>query len=182
MKTEAEKIKQCNIIDVAVSFSAIGRIFKRGSTEKIRKKLYECIDEFFDVRSEEEYCKKHKEFCEWITENIMTSRRKGKLTKASKKASWGQAAKMIDITLKVCIYYCKLPSPSVSSKIVPWLNGGIDTTILKNLKKKCDPPFLRGISTLAAINRETYDKLQRCILFLLHIIPKAYCHTTLTSS
>jgi CRISPR/Cas system-associated endonuclease/helicase Cas3 len=163
MTKEAEKAKELMIIDMAVSFSAIGRVFRKGSIEKIRKKLYEHIEDFFSVSSEEEYCKRHMEFCEWITENIMTAKRRGNEIKVPKKASWGQAAKLIDVAMKACIYYCKLPSPSASSRIAPWLNAGIDTAILKDLKKKYDLPFLRGISTLADINKETYDELQKII-------------------
>jgi hypothetical protein len=163
MKTEVEKAKQRNIIGMAISFSAAERIFDKGSTEKMRKKLYEYIDEFFNASSEEQYRKKHREFCKWMTENIMTSKRKGKAIKASKKASWGQAAKVIDIALKVCIYYCKLPSPSASSKIMAWLNRGIDTAILKDLKRKYHRPLLGGIFTLADITEEVYDELQNII-------------------
>lgn len=163
MKMEVEEAEQRNIIDMAISFSATGRIFEKGSTEKMRKKLYECIDEFFNAPSEEQYHKKHREFCKWITENIMTSGRKGRATNTSKKASWGQAAKVIDIALKVCIYYCKLPSPSESSRIVPWLNGGIDTALLEHLKKEYHRPLLKGVFTLADITEEVYDELQNLI-------------------
>jgi hypothetical protein len=131
MKTRAEEAKQRNIIDMAISFSAMGRIFGKGSTDKMRKKLYEYIDEFFNAQSKEQYNKKHREFCKWMTENITRSKKEGKAANPSKKASWGQAAKVIDIALKVCIYYCNLPSPPASSRIVPWLNGGIDTALLR---------------------------------------------------
>lgn len=163
MKIEVEEAKQRNIIDMAISFSEMKRVFGKGSTDKIKKKLYEYIDEFFNAQSEEKYRKKHREFCKWMTENITRSKRKGKGVNSSKKASWGQAAKVIDIALKVCIYYCNLPSPSASSRIVPWLNGGIDTALLEYLRDKCDPPLPKRISTLADITEEVYDELQDLI-------------------
>jgi len=44
MKEKAEKVKVQNIIDMAISFTAMGRVFEKGSTEKIKAKLNNCIN------------------------------------------------------------------------------------------------------------------------------------------
>ena len=97
--------------------------------------------------------------------DIRTAERKNdeRLIKRSQYASWGQAAKVIDIVLKVCIYYCNLPSPEVSSKIIPWFNGAIDTRILEDFKKRYNSPIISRVSTIEDIDKAIYKKLQEMI-------------------
>jgi hypothetical protein len=165
MKEKAEEVKIQNIIDMAISFTAMGRVFEKGSTEKIKRKLNNCIKDFFNLSTKEEYYEKHKEFCEWFMTNIKTAERKkdGTIIKRSQYASWGQAAKVIDIVLKVCIYYCNLPSPEVSSKIIPWLNGAIDSRILEDFKKRYSSPLISQASTIEDIDKAIYKELQEMI-------------------
>jgi len=165
MKEKAEKAKIQNIIEMAVSFTAMGRVFEKRSAERIKAKLNNCIEEFFNLSTREEYHRKHKEFCEWFTTNIKTAERKkdGRIIKRSQYASWGQAAKVIDIVLKVCIYYCNLPSVGVSSKIIPWLNGAIDTPILHDFKKRYNPPMISQTSSIGDIDKVKYEELQKMI-------------------
>jgi hypothetical protein len=165
MKAKAEKVKIQNIIEMAVSFTAMGRVFEKGSTEKMKAKLNNCVEEFLNLSTKEEYQRKHKEFCEWFTTNIKTAERKkdGRIIKRSQYASWGQAAKVIDIALKVCIYYCNLPSAEVSSKIIPWLNGAIDSRILDDFKKRYNSSIISQASTIEDIDKATYEKLQQII-------------------
>lgn len=162
MKKNAITIKIQNIIDMAVSFTAMGRVFEKGSTKKIVEKLNKCIEEFFNLQTTEEYYKKHQEFCEWFMLNVKTAEKKknGKIIKNSQNASWGQSAKVIDIVLKVCIYYCHLPSCEVSSKIIPLLNGAIDTQILNELKKKYNSPIIADTHTIENIDKVKYEELQ----------------------
>ncbi len=165
MKEKAEKVKIQNIIDMAISFTAMGRVFEKGSTEKIKAKLNNYIKDFFNLSTKEEYYGKHKEFCEWFMKNIKTAERKKdeRIIKRSQDASWGQAAKVIDIVLKVCIYYCNLPSAEVSSKITPWLNGAIDSRILEDFKNRYSSPLISQASTIEDIDKATYEKLQEMI-------------------
>ena len=165
MKEIAEKAKRQNIIEMAVSFTAMGRVFEKGATEKIKAKLNCCIENFFNLTTEEEYKEKHKEFCEWFTRNIKTAERRkdGRIIKRSQYASWGQAAKVIDIVLKVCIYYCNLPSANVSSRILPWLNGAIDTRILNDFKKRYKSPLILQTFNIEDIDKERYEELQKII-------------------
>lgn len=165
MKEKAEKAKLKNIIELAISFSAMARVFEKGSTEKIEAKLHNCIEEFLSLSTEEEYHEKHEEFCEWFTRNIKTAERKkdGKIIKKSQYTSWGHAAKVIDVALKVCLYYCNLPSAEVSSKIIPWLNGAIDTALLNYLKEPDSPLIISQTYTLEDIDKIKYEELQKMI-------------------
>lgn len=150
---------------MAVSFSAMARVFEKGSAEKIKVRLNETVEDFFSLTSSEEYYKKHDNFCSWFTGNIKTAERwkNGKLIKESHFASWGQAAKVLDIALKVCIYYCNLPSVEDSSRILPWLNGAIDTPIMENLKMRYSAAILSETNTIESIDRQIYGQLQKLI-------------------
>lgn len=165
IKEKAKKAKIQNIVEMALSFSGMGRVFEKESTKEILMRLGNCIEEFFNVKTKEEYHKKHREFCKWFTNNIKTAERKkeGRIIKESQYASWGHASKVIDIFLKVCIYYCNLPSSEVSSKIIPWLNGAVDTKILKYLKKQYNSTIISKDSTIKDIDKEKYDELQKMI-------------------
>jgi hypothetical protein len=153
MKEKAKEAKVKNIIEMAATFSAMARVFKSESMEKIKPKVMECLEKLQDVRTESEYHKHHDEFCTWFTRTIKTA-------KTQRLASWGQAAKILDVALKVCVYYCHLPSEEASQRIVPWLNPAIDTPLLKNLKRRYD---FSGASTLADIDIEKYEELQKII-------------------
>jgi hypothetical protein len=165
MKQKAKEVKIQNIIDMAVSFSAMARVFEKGSAEKIKARLNETIEDFLSLKSSEEYYEKHDNFCSWFASNIKTAERlkHDKIIKESHLASWGQAAKILDIVLKVCIYYCNLPSVEDSSRILPWLNGAIDTPIMEDLKKRYSPAILSQTNTIESIDRQTYEELQKLI-------------------
>jgi len=165
MKQKAEKVKIQNIIDMAVSFSAMARVFEKGSAEKIKERLNESIVDFFTLNSKEEYYEKHENFCRWFTNNIKTAEREknNKIIETSQYASWGQAAKIIDIVLKVCIYYCNLPSVEYSSKVIPWINGAIDTPIMKDLRERFESQMTVQINTIESIDKAKYEELQKII-------------------
>ena len=68
----------------------------------------------------------HRDFCQWFVKTI-------KLAKTEEPSSYGHAAKVLDLALKVYVYYCKMPSPEKAESLMPRLNGGIDTPILRHL-------------------------------------------------
>lgn len=153
MKQKAQEAKIKNIVGIATAYPAMARVFKSRSMEKIKPKVRECLEKLQDVRAEDEYHKHHDEFCTWFTRTIKTA-------KTQRSASWGQAAKILDVGLKVCVYYCSLPSERVAERVLPWLNPAIDTPLLKDLKRRYD---FSGASTLAEIDREKYEELQKII-------------------
>ena len=161
---ESYKIK--NILDMALSFSSMTRVFDEGSNENIINHLEISIKNISSVKSEEEYQKIHIEFCEWFMKNIKTAekvKKMGSIIKKTQSASWGQGAKVIDVALKVYFYYCRLPTPERSDKIFPLLNGAIDTKILHYFKKRDNSSRLLKSSTLGTIDRGTYEFLQKMI-------------------
>jgi len=165
MKQKAKEVKIQNIIDMAVSFSAMARVFEKGSAEKIKAKLNETVEDFFSLKSSEEYYEKHGNFCSWFTSNIKTAERwkNDEIIKKSHFTSWGHAAKVLDIVLKVCIYYCNLPSVEDSSRILIWLNGAIDTPIMEDLKMRYSLAILSQTNTIESIDRQIYEELQKLI-------------------
>ena len=72
-KEETQRTKIKNIVDMAVSFSAMGRIFEEGATRTIQKKLYTGIKDFLNVKNSNELQKKHHKFCEWFVSSIKTA-------------------------------------------------------------------------------------------------------------
>jgi len=160
---KAAKIK--NILEMALDFTAMIRLFETGSKEKILFYLESFIPSILNSETELEYKDKHGEFCEWFVSNIKTAERykNGLLIKKSGYASWGQAAKVLDITLKVCVYYCHLPSCERADKMSVWLNGAIDTPILENLKKCYNCQLISKTSTIEGIDKEKYEEIQKMI-------------------
>jgi|GEM_PF-503865 len=155
MKERSHEIKMESIIDMAALYSGMARVFEKGSMDKIRNEIGKRINEFFNLKSKEEYIKKHEEFCNWFIKNVKVARRKDEKEGKNKStyASWGQAAKVMDMVMKVIFYYCKLPSEEYASKIMPWLNGAIDGKILNYLKKQ-----LKG-GHLKKYREEYYPKI-----------------------
>ena len=153
MKEKAEEAKLKNIVESATAYAAMARVFERGSMEKIKPKVEEFLSKLKEVSTEVEYHKCHEEFCRWFTRTIRRSKNQG-------SASWGQAAKILDVGMKFCVYYCRLPSERVAERVLPWLNSAIDTPLLKDLKRIYD---FSGASTLADIDREKYEELQKII-------------------
>lgn len=129
-KDEIEEIKRRNIIEMAIGFTVMMRVFKKGSINPIKTKLaYFLFDGIEAVTTKEGFDRIHNEFCEWFAKNIP-------MAKKDESASYGHAAKLLDVVLKVYVYYCSLPNPEKARLLLPFLNSGIDNPIFKNLYKK----------------------------------------------
>jgi len=141
--------KTKNIIDMAISFTGMTRVFKPKSSEKIRQKLMETLG----LLDKEDYEKLHSEFCDWLINNITTA--------SGSPPSYGQAAKIFDIAMKVIVSYCHLPEFSVASRIKPHLHCAVDTKIMLELKR--DYHFGKGLFTLSQVKKRHYDEFQNCL-------------------
>ena len=95
----AEDAKRNNILDMALTFTAMMRVFSKGSKQRIARQLRELTSDLPAITSAEGYEQAHKAFCEWFCREIHTAERKLKngKTKISKPTSYGQAAKVLDI-------------------------------------------------------------------------------------
>ena len=120
----AEQAKKRNIIDMAVGFAGIMPLFQEGSADLIKEKLTETFEALERIGLDEEFNKMHRAFCQWFVKTI-------KLAKTEEPSSYGHAAKVLDLALKIYVYYCKMLSPAKAELLTPRLNGVIDTPILQ---------------------------------------------------
>ena len=157
----AEQAKKRNIIDMAVGFAGMMPLFQERSADPIKLKLTESFESLERIGSDEEFNKMHRAFCQWFVKTI-------RLARTEEPSSYGHAAKVLDLALKVYVYYCNMPSPAKAEALTPWLNGAIDTHILSYLYKKLEdikgkpyPPHYSW--TIKVINKEDYDLLQKVI-------------------
>ena len=156
-----------NMLDMAYSFSAMSRVFKAGVKEEIIAQLKNNIGGFLNCSDLPDYEKKHKKFCNDFIKNLKIRtaqrKRKGKIIKKSQNVSYGEAAKVLDIALKVFVYYCGL-SKSLDPK---WLYLPIDNNVLHELKKHKVKyklqETLKGVSGLSDINEKIYHNLQKAM-------------------
>ena len=181
-KGEIEETKRKNIVEMAIGFTVMMRVFKKGSINLIKGKLADFL--FYEleaISTKEDFDRIHNEFCEWFVKNITMATK-------DEPVSYGHAAKVLDIVLKVYVYYCGLPNPEKAQCFLPFLNSGIDNPIFKNLYKKylkddgyksndIYPYFptlykyflennipLSGIISLTSIvGKDVYDFLQRLV-------------------
>ena len=102
----AAEIKRKNVIDMGLTFTAMIRLFEKGSKPKIAVKLYEEFQRLEKITNIKEFQAFHWGFCEWFKHNIKTAQRErnNKIIKSSGYARYGHAAKLLDVSLKVYIY------------------------------------------------------------------------------
>jgi len=157
----AKKAKYQNIIDMAVGFTAMLPLFQERSADLIKEKLAGLFEGLDRISSDQDFSKMHRDFCRWFVKTI-------RLTKAAEPPSYGHAAKVVDLTLKVYVYYCRMPSPAKAESLIPRLNGTIDTPILRYLFKKLEDIYGKSypphyLWTIKMITKEDYDLLQKVI-------------------
>lgn len=157
----AEKAKKQNIVTMAVGFTAMMPLFQERSTDLIRKKLTDFLEGLDCISTDQDFNKMHRDFCQWFVKTIM-------LANTPEHPSYCQAAGFLDLSLKVYVYYCKMPSPEKAESLMPMLNGAIDTPILRHLFKRVEvnygkpyPPH--HLWTIKMIDIEDYDFLQKVI-------------------
>jgi len=160
----AAKIKQKNVIDMALTFTAMIRLFEKGSKPKIAEKLYDGFRSLGKIQHIDAFQEFHKKICDWFTYNIRTAQkeRNNKVIKESVYASYGHAAKLLDVTLKVYVYYSSLPDKRVAETILPFLNTAIDNPILDHLKRSFPREYIPP-KTVEQIDENTYKMLQKLI-------------------
>lgn len=154
-------VKRKNVIDMAITFTAMIRVFEKGSKKRIVERLRHTFEKLEGVPNAKEYRSIHDSFCVWFTNDICTAERKknGRIIKRSGPASYGQAAKILDISMKVYVYYCSQPTQEISKQIIPFLNGAVDTPILNHLKSLYPAEAIKA-DTIESVDKETYNRLQ----------------------
>jgi len=74
--SEAHEARSENIIEIALEFSGMLRVFEEGSNVKIIPKLRELFKRLDSVKDKAEYDSAHAEFCSWFVANIRTAEKK----------------------------------------------------------------------------------------------------------
>ena len=163
-RDEADSIRAKNVVDMAVTFTAMIRVFEKDSKQKIVDRLEKSLAKLDGVSSEKEFNGVHSEFCEWFVKNIATASKtlKNKKEKKSQPASYGHAAKVFDIAVKVYVHYCHLPNCETAVILLPLLHGAVDTPIMKNLKSKYPNTGIKS-ETIESVGKSEYDALQRLV-------------------
>jgi hypothetical protein len=138
--------KTRNVIDMAIRFSVMGRVFKPDSLRLISRRLEKLLGQF----GKQDFEELHSSFCRWFMKTIKTT--------SGSPPSYGQAAKVLDVSLKVIVYYCHLPQASVAAKLIPRLYSPIDTPIMLYLKRKYHVG--KGLFSLSHVNKDAYRELQ----------------------
>ena len=161
---EAYSIRNKNIIDIAVSFSAMIRVFEQGSKQKIVGKLENSFSLLANIDGKDDFERIHSDFCEWFVKNVLTAEKvlKNKKIKKSRAASYGQAAKVFNVALKVYVYYCNLPDYETATRLQPMLHCAVDTLMMGHLKKKYPKENLEA-KTIEAVSKSDYVVLQKMV-------------------
>jgi hypothetical protein len=118
--------------------------------------------EITDLRNTEEFADFHESFCRWFIKNIKTAeraKRDGTIQKPSGAASYGQGAKVLDVVLKVYVYYCHLPDTNTAERISQWLNSAVDNNMMRYLEGLPGGVMLKA-NSIEQVDKDTYTKLQ----------------------
>jgi len=153
---EPQETRLHNIIDMGLGFSAMIRLFDKGTKRKLRKSMITTAKKVFMAKSEKEFKTVHSEFCQWGTKEIVLARK-------SHPASYGQIAKTLDVVLKVAVYYCHLPECEKSEQLSRWLNAAVDRRMMAMLKKHYRKAIESWPSAIEQIDSGSYIKIQEIV-------------------
>jgi len=165
-RLNAEDSAKLNVVDMALGFTSMMRLFEKGSKKKIRTQVIELLPRIYACRSELEFRNAHNDFCQWGIDNIRRAKRikDGKVVKQSGPPSYGQIAKTIDVVLHVVIHYVHRPVYTTDRKFSQWLNTAMDTKMMAFLSD-CYPdaltPWPKTIEQVET--REQYDAIQHTV-------------------
>ena len=158
---EASLIKIKCVIDMAIDFSAMTRVFEKRSKQKIAEKLEYYLGLLADIDRKDNFEKIHSEFCEWLVKNVCSSK-KDLENKNSQAASYGQAAKLFNVAAKVYVYYCHLPDCESNAMLLPMLHAALDNLMMKKLKEKYPKENIKA-QTISDVDKFEYVALQKLV-------------------
>jgi len=150
------------VVDMALGFAGMGRVFKKESTDPILNSLRRFLTGLDSVRDQSDYDQSHTGLCNWFTENIRTAEKKGKHPVPEGPCSYGQAAKVVNISAKVFVYYCGLPSADAAERLLPILHAAFDIKMIGHLKKRFPDANVTAADN-KAVNRCEYELLRSLV-------------------
>ena len=165
-RLDAEDAAKLNVVDMALGFTAMMRLFEEGSKKKIRKQVVDLLPAIYDCKSESEFRTIHNGFCEWGIKNVRRAERKknGKVVKPSGPPSYGQMAKTLDVILHVVIRYACYPDSKMAEVILKWLNTAMDTKMMAFLSSYYPDVLTHWPKTIEQVKtREQYDVIQNTV-------------------
>ena len=166
-REKIDKVRLENIVDMGLTFSAMIRLYEKGSKKKIREEIVRILPDFANATSIEHFQKTYNAFCVWGMKNLSLAERKrrGEIIKQSGPPSYGQVAKTLDVVLKVVIYYSRWPKESSSNKIIKYLNAAVDTQMMAFLKRRYPRSFKEWPVTVENVTKPKYIALQKLDVF-----------------
>ena len=161
----ARETRLYNIIDMGLTFSAMIRLFQKGSKERLHERILVEGRNVFEAKSEEQFMDIHSRFCDWGIEEILLAEKKrgGRVVKEATEATYGQIAKTFDVTMKVVIYYSHFPSCEKSRELSKWLNAAVDTKMMTMLKKDYQKDLQSWPATVQEVDKTAYKAIQRIV-------------------
>jgi hypothetical protein len=163
---DANTAKLHNIVDMGLSFSAMIRLFDKGSKRILRDKIINEVHKVLTAESEEQFDEAHVEFCNWGIHNIKLAEKKksGRITRQGGMTSYGQIAKTFDVVLKVIVYYCHFPTCERADVISRWLHAAVDTKMMAFLKEYYPTDIVPWPATIQQVmNYSDYVAIQRVV-------------------
>ncbi len=153
------------ILEMALAFTSMGRVFSKKSTSTILDKLRKFFDDLAQVVDQEGYDRLHSDFCDWFTRNISLAPKKETEKRAAigpRSSSYGEAAKVLDVVAKVYVYYCGQPSCATAPVLLPMLHGALDNKMVRRLREQF-PKARITAKSLTEVNKAEYEKLQSVV-------------------
>jgi hypothetical protein len=162
---DPEEIKLQNIVDMGLTFSAMIRLYEKGTKQTLHNIILEELPNISKATSKEAFEIIHSNLCKWGIKNLTLAEkaRAGKVIKKKGPAGYGQIAKTLDVVLKVVIHYCHHPIPEKSNELSQWLHAAVDTKMMGFLKGRYSDYFLNWPTSVEDVNEKTYLKLQRLV-------------------
>lgn len=153
---DVQEVRLRCLIDLGLNFSAMLRLYKRGSKKGLYTKVLAEMPSVLQSENEEQFQMAHASICEWGVGHLHAN-------KGSEHASYGQIAKTLDVVLKVVIDYGHMPDCSKAMQISPWLNSAIDNKMMMMLKKEYPDAIKPWPRNIRQVNKEKYAAIQSLV-------------------
>ena len=153
---DVQKVRLRCLIDLGLNFSAMLRLYKKGTKEKLYNKVLSEIPSLLQSENQEQFQMAHSSICEWGVNNLLVNEDLG-------YASYGQIAKTLDVILKVVIDYGHMPDCCKAKQMSPWLNSAVDNKMMNMLKKNYPNVLKHWPRNLRQVNREKYLVIQSLV-------------------
>ena len=162
---DPENVRLSNIVDMGLTFSAMIRLYKKGSKITLHKEIVRILPEIAKADSFKRFQKTHHQFCAWGMDKLSLAekKRQGRIIKNSGPPGYGQVAKTLDVVLKVVIYYSKWPDEPTSERIAKYINAAVDTKMMAFLKSY-DPDHIEHWPvTVENVSQSIYISMQKLV-------------------